>query len=163
MPNTGYVLYNLFHIYISAKLKILVSNQTVGKIVFKKLLRNIFFFNNKIKYDFLLLNFVIFLKNFVNNIFLNYIYFYYTAKYILSGMNKSVDPCDDFHGYVCGSWSTNYPIPADWYAWSLWEMAKQKIRIFLKGLYFNQYTMIIIYRKKRCFKNFNYERCLYIL
>ncbi|XP_033232132.1 neprilysin-11-like, partial [Belonocnema kinseyi] len=54
------------------------------------------------------------------------------AKYILSGMNKSVDPCDDFHGYVCGSWSTNYPIPADWYAWSLGEMTRQKIRMFLK-------------------------------
>ncbi|XP_014235238.1 endothelin-converting enzyme 1 isoform X1 [Trichogramma pretiosum] len=28
-------------------------------------------------------------------------------------MNKSFNPCDDFYGYVCGGWETNYPMPSN--------------------------------------------------
>ncbi|XP_066600241.1 neprilysin-11-like [Prorops nasuta] len=27
------------------------------------------------------------------------------------GMNSSVNPCDDFHGFICGKWNANNPIP----------------------------------------------------
>lgn len=35
-----------------------------------------------------------------------------TATEYLRGMNKSVDPCDDFYEYMCGTWAQNVPIPS---------------------------------------------------
>jgi hypothetical protein len=32
-----------------------------------------------------------------------------TANQYLSSMNESVDPCENFYDYVCGSWVDEYP------------------------------------------------------
>ena len=51
-------------------------------------------------------------------------------------MNKTVNPCDDFYSYVCGSWPINYPVPADQFKWDLDGMIEKKIKAFLKSKLF---------------------------
>ena len=34
-----------------------------------------------------------------------------SAKYIVDGLNASVDPCDDFYEYACGGWRSKHTIP----------------------------------------------------
>src|ERR1035438_7509034 len=39
------------------------------------------------------------------------------ARFDLSAIDKSVDPCVDFFHYACGSWIKNNPIPPDQAMW----------------------------------------------
>jgi predicted metalloendopeptidase len=33
------------------------------------------------------------------------------ANFVLSAMNNSVDPCDDFYAYSCGGWMSTFVLP----------------------------------------------------
>lgn len=33
------------------------------------------------------------------------------ANYVLSAMNKTVNPCDDFYEYSCGTWISTFTLP----------------------------------------------------
>ncbi|XP_057332174.1 neprilysin-11-like [Microplitis mediator] len=43
------------------------------------------------------------------------------AKDFSEGMNKSVDPCDDFYEYVCGGWNNPEIIPSWETSWSVFQ------------------------------------------
>lgn len=56
------------------------------------------------------------------------------ANIILSGMNETVKPCEDFYSFVCGSWSTNHPVPKTKEKWSLFTMLEERIQFDLKNI-----------------------------
>lgn len=61
-------------------------------------------------------------------------------------MNDTVNPCEDFYSYVCGSWPVNYPVPEDKFKWDLDSMVEEKINIILKGIFMViNYKMFIFY------------------
>jgi hypothetical protein len=51
-----------------------------------------------------------------------------------SGMNQSVDPCEDFHEFVCGRWIRTNIIPKGYSSWSTARELIKKNLILLKNL-----------------------------
>lgn len=49
-------------------------------------------------------------------------------------MNETVNPCDDFYSYVCGSWPRNYPVPEEKFKWDLDSMIEEEINTILKEI-----------------------------
>lgn len=33
------------------------------------------------------------------------------ANYVLSAMNQTINPCDDFYDYSCGTWISTFVLP----------------------------------------------------
>lgn len=56
-----------------------------------------------------------------------------TASMILTSMNASVDPCEDFYEYACGNWIKEHPIPDDAPSVSNFENLGQSLELALKG------------------------------
>ncbi|CAN7987888.1 unnamed protein product [Ixodes pacificus] len=36
-----------------------------------------------------------------------------STRLVLESLDESVDPCDDFYGYVCNKWMRQNPVPDD--------------------------------------------------
>ncbi|XP_051164728.1 endothelin-converting enzyme 1-like isoform X3 [Leptopilina boulardi] len=56
------------------------------------------------------------------------------AESIKKGMNDSVNPCDDFYSYVCGSWQSNYPVPEGEKFWNLFKINNEERKFILKEI-----------------------------
>ncbi|XP_022085466.1 endothelin-converting enzyme homolog isoform X3 [Acanthaster planci] len=54
------------------------------------------------------------------------------AGSVLSSMDKSVDPCEDFHRYSCGSWIKEHPIPDGQSRWTTFGMIWRENQVVLK-------------------------------
>jgi putative endopeptidase len=52
-------------------------------------------------------------------------------SYDLEAMDKTVDPCQDFYQYACGSWRKNNPIPPDQSRWGRFNELADYNRQFL--------------------------------
>ena len=55
-------------------------------------------------------------------------------SYDLSAMDKSVDPCQDFYQYACGTWRKNNPIPPDQARWGRFNELADYNRQFLHNI-----------------------------
>src|ERR1022692_2653234 len=52
----------------------------------------------------------------------------------LTGMDRSVKPCEDFYRYSCGGWLKKNPIPSDQSSWSVYSKLAQDNERFLWGI-----------------------------
>ncbi|VIO94277.1 Uncharacterized protein BM_BM7419 [Brugia malayi] len=57
------------------------------------------------------------------------------AYYLLSSMNQTVNPCDDFFEYACGRWVSEHPIPSDLGAYEVSASIREKVALKMKELY----------------------------
>ncbi|KAJ8413157.1 hypothetical protein AAFF_G00091530 [Aldrovandia affinis] len=56
------------------------------------------------------------------------------AGSILSKMDRSVEPCEDFYHYACGGWLRENPIPEDSSSYGIYPWLRQNVDLKLKEL-----------------------------
>src|SRR6202051_2179464 len=58
----------------------------------------------------------------------------YTPSLDLKAMDHSVQPCDNFYQYACGTWIKDNPIPPDQARWDVYSKLTYENELFLWGL-----------------------------
>ncbi len=58
----------------------------------------------------------------------------YTPSLDLHAMDRTVEPCQDFYHYACGTWIKDNPIPPDQSAWDVYAKLTYDNQLFLWGL-----------------------------
>ena len=61
---------------------------------------------------------------------MNYIF---SATRLLKSMNLSVNPCDDFYQFACGSWVNHNPVPPTESHRNQFDLVMEKVDNELKG------------------------------
>lgn len=56
-----------------------------------------------------------------------------TSSYLLSAMDPTADPCQDFFQFACGAWNRKHIIPEDRSSISTFEVLADQLQIILKG------------------------------
>ncbi len=56
------------------------------------------------------------------------------AANLLSALDQSVDPCEDFYNYACGKWNRDNPIPDDMSGFGTFNLIIKRVRQQMRGL-----------------------------
>src|SRR6185437_3572922 len=56
------------------------------------------------------------------------------VSFDVNAMDKSIDPCNDFYQYACGSWIKNNPIPADQPEWGRFNELHEHNQVMLRNI-----------------------------
>lgn len=59
---------------------------------------------------------------------------YFAASTLLSAMDHTADPCEDFFRYACGAWNKMHVIPEDKSSISTFEVLADQQQLILKGV-----------------------------
>jgi predicted metalloendopeptidase len=59
---------------------------------------------------------------------------YCTAARLLEAMNQTVDPCDDFFEFACGTWNRHNVIPSDRSYFNTFRKLGDELQATLKGI-----------------------------
>src|SRR5579863_7777822 len=58
----------------------------------------------------------------------------YTPSLDLKAMDRSVQPCENFYQYACGTWIKDNPIPPDQSRWDVYSKLTYENQLYLWGL-----------------------------
>jgi endothelin-converting enzyme/putative endopeptidase len=56
------------------------------------------------------------------------------SSFDLTAIDKSVDPCQDFYHYACGTWLKNNPIPPDQSSWGRFNELHERNQMILRDI-----------------------------
>lgn len=58
----------------------------------------------------------------------------FLASSLLSAMDHTADPCQDFFQFACGTWNKKHVIPEDRSSISTFEVLADQLQVILKGV-----------------------------
>lgn len=57
---------------------------------------------------------------------------FFSAAFLLTGMDQNVDPCEDFFEYACGMWNRIHVIPEDRSSITTFEVLADQLQHVLR-------------------------------